>query len=94
MYQAYQQNFLDSIAHVKNNIVKDPHGERVLFGRMILKGGMVVDPYNQIEMEKDIAIIADEIVEVADVIPEEKGDVIIPCDGLLVVSGLIDAHLH
>lgn len=94
MYQAYQQNFLDSIAHVKNNIVKDPHGERVLSGRMILKGGMVVDPYNQIEMEKDIAIIADEIVEVADVIPEEKGDVIIPCDGLLVVPGLIDAHLH
>lgn len=57
MYQAYQQNFLDSIAHVKNNIVKDPHGERVLSGRMILKGGMVVDPYNQIEMKRILLLL-------------------------------------
>lgn len=42
----------------------------------------------------DIAIIGDTIVEVADEIKPEKGDIIIDCSNLPVVPGLIDMHLH
>jgi len=63
-------------------------------GRTIIKGGMVVDPANNIEEVKDISIFDKYIQEVGDEIKAEKGDRIIDASGLLVVPGLIDMHLH
>lgn len=94
MYANYNENFLDAIAHVKNGKVNHPQASAKLSGRVILKNGRVVDPLNKIEAVKDLAVINDEIVEVADEIIEETGDLLINCEGLLVVPGLIDAHLH
>lgn len=88
-------NFLsDALASVKNGCMKDTVGEIAHSGRIILKQGKVIDPKNKIQDVKDIAILGDSIIEVADSIKEENGDIVINCEGLLVVPGLIDMHLH
>lgn len=94
MYKLYDKLFSNTIAHVKHNQLVEPGEGSYVSGRTILKGGLVIDPKHKIEAEKDIAMIDDEIVEVADEIKPESGDKIIDCRGLLIVPGLIDAHLH
>lgn len=94
MYNNYKGSFEGSIVHVKNNEVRDPLRDTPMSGRTILKGGLVVDPKNKVEEEKDIAIIDGYIVEVTNEVKPEKGDKVINCEGLLVVPGLIDGHLH
>lgn len=90
-----RMEYMDNItATFRNGKLIDTIGNKILSGRTILKQGKVVDPKNDIEGIKDIAIIGDEIVEVADNIKEEKGDILIDCSNLLVVPGLIDMHLH
>ena len=86
----------DVMFTVKNNELLDPIGEAMksFSGRTILKGGFVVDPKNNIETVKDIAIIDGVITEVADSIPVDKDDRSVNCDGFLVVPGLIDVHIH
>lgn len=82
------------LATVKNNKLVDPLGNLKETGRLLLKNGKVVDPKNMLEEVKDIAIYEGEIQEVANDIKAEKGDKVIDCEGLLVVPGLIDIHLH
>ena len=84
----------DLMAVVENNKAQDTIGDIPLSGRTVLKGGKVVDPKHKIEAVKDIVIVGDTIVGVADDIQTEKGDIVINCEGLLVVPGLIDMHLH
>lgn len=87
--------FLDSILpSVKSGVVNDVIGEFPASGRTILKHGKVVDPRNHIEDIKDVVIINDSISEVADEVIPERGDIVINCEGLLVVPGLVDMHLH
>lgn len=66
----------------------------VYAGRTILKNGMLIDPANRIEAEKDIVIEQDSISKVCDDAIVEKGDCIIECAGLEIWPGLIDMHLH
>ena len=64
-------------------------------GRIILKAGRVVDPKNKVDSVKDISIANGLVMEIADSIKEEAGDIVINCEGLLVVPGLIGyAFLH
>lgn len=63
-------------------------------GRLLLKHGYVVDPFNQFEGEADIAIENDTIQEIAENITQTPTDSVIDCKGLLVIPGLIDMHLH
>ncbi len=65
-----------------------------LGGRLIIRGGHVIDPRNQIDTVLDVAITDGIINEVAASIPFERGDRIINADSLLVIPGLIDMHLH
>jgi dihydroorotase len=94
MYKPIQESLPETLSTVKNDQLYDPFQQIQLTGRTILKGGMVVDPKNGIEEVKDVAILNDRISEVSDDITPEKGDKVIRCDGLLVVPGLIDMHLH
>lgn len=84
----------DILASAKNGQLSDPDKELNKTGRIILKNGLVVDPKNKVEEVLDVAILGDEIVEVGKDIYIEKGDMVINCEGLLVVPGLIDMHLH
>ena len=87
--------FLDgALATVKKNQMQDTIGQIQKSGRLILKGGHVVDPKNKIDKQTDI-LIADGIVcQVADDITAETGDRVIDCEGLTVMPGLVDMHLH
>ena len=83
----------DSLASVSgmrlNDSAKLSEGKRI-----ILKGGFLVDPKNNIEEGKDIAIKDDVIIEVAGDIKPEKGDLVIDCSDLIVSPGIVDMHLH
>ncbi|MCF6462156.1 amidohydrolase family protein [Clostridium sp. Cult1] len=84
----------DILASVKDGSLSDPSRELDKTGKIILKNGLVIDPKNQVEEVLDVVIIGDEIVEVGKDIYVEKGDLVIDCEGLLVVPGLVDMHLH
>ena len=87
--------FLDeTLATVRDNAMKDTVGDIRKTGRLILKGGHVIDPKNQTDEERDILIVNGEIAETGTDIHAESGDRIIDCEGLLVCPGLIDMHLH
>lgn len=94
MYKTTVGQMPDILATVRGNKLHDPIGSKYVGCRMILKGGKVVDPKNQIEEERDVAISNGRIVKVASDIQAESGDMVIQCEGLLVLPGLIDMHLH
>lgn len=81
MYHTMQKGNLDRYDEKRN-------------GRMLLTGGLLLDPLNEISAGRNILIEDGYIVEVAEIIEEKKGDVVIDCQGLQIWPGLIDIHLH
>jgi len=63
-------------------------------GRLILKGGRLIDPKNKIDAVRDLAVRDGSVVEVAETIHENAQDTLLDCQGLIVMPGLIDIHLH
>ncbi len=61
--------------------------------RLILKGGLVIDPTNNIESICDIAV-SDGIISEVSEISEKSGDMVVDAKGLYIMPGLIDMHLH
>lgn len=94
MYKTKVGSLPDVIATVKNNNLHDPIGAIKNSGRTILKSGTVIDPKNNIQEVKDISILNGRVSQVENDIKPERGDKVINCEGLLVVPGLIDMHLH
>lgn len=94
MYPANVRPLDDVIAFVRDGVCRGPGEGLPAGGRVILKGGLLIDPKNRIEAVKDVAIVGDSVAEVSDSIAAEKGDMLISCEGLIVVPGLIDMHLH
>ncbi len=86
--------FGEILAAVKNESLKDPMAAVSDTGRILLKNGTVVDPKNNMEEVTDVLLAGGQVVEVGGGIASEKGDRVIDCEGLLVVPGLIDMHLH
>lgn len=84
----------DVLATVKNGVMKDTVGEVKTSGRLILKGGRIVDPKNQIDGQMDLMTDNGVICQVGGDIRPEKGDRVIDCEGLIVMPGLMDMHLH
>ena len=61
---------------------------------ILLKGGHLIDPKNNVDMPMDVGMTHGKITEVAEHIPKERADKIIDVSGLYVTPGLIDMHVH
>src|SRR5438309_2363803 len=61
---------------------------------LLLKGGHVIDPRNNIDGLRDVAIQAGEIAEVSAAIDPSRARKIIDASGLYITPGLVDIHTH
>lgn len=61
---------------------------------LILHGGTLIDPKNQINAVRDIALRGGKVAEVADKIDAAKAKKTVDVTGLYVTPGLIDIHAH
>lgn len=61
---------------------------------MLIKGGHVIDPLNNIDGVLDVAIVNGKIHQVARNISAEQAKRVIDAKGLYVTPGLIDMHVH
>ncbi len=66
---------------------------------MILRGGRVIDPANNIDSVGDVRVSDTDgtIVAVStngETLAADAGETVLPCDGYVVAPGLIDIHVH
>jgi dihydroorotase len=61
---------------------------------LLIKGGHVIDPKNEIDGPMDIAINDGTIESVASNISEDSAERVVNAEGLFVTPGLIDMHSH
>ncbi len=61
---------------------------------LVLKGGHVIDPRNNIDRVMDVAVSGGKIAAVAANIPPAQARLVIDAVGLYVTPGLIDLHVH
>jgi dihydroorotase len=61
---------------------------------LLLKGGQVIDPKNNLSGARDVAIAGGKIARVAASIPAEEARTVADVKGLYVTPGLIDIHVH
>ena len=61
---------------------------------VLLKGGTVIDPKNNINAVMDVAITNNKISQVAENIPLANAKKVIDVKGMYVTPGLIDMHVH
>jgi dihydroorotase len=62
--------------------------------RVLLKGGRILDPSQNLDQVGDLLIVADQISELLTSVSEDSVDTVIDCTGLWVCPGLIDLHTH
>lgn len=61
---------------------------------LLLKGGHLIDPHNNIDGPMDLAISQGKIAAVAKDLPVTQGTKVLDVTGLIVTPGLIDLHCH
>ncbi len=61
---------------------------------IIIKGGHVIDPKNNLDAVMDIAVNEGKIVQVAKNIDAAKGKQVVDAKGMYVTPGIIDIHAH
>lgn len=61
---------------------------------ILIKGGHVIDPKNNINGKMDVAISDGKILQVAPSIPATNAAKVVNATGLYVTPGLIDMHVH
>src|SRR5882724_5966130 len=61
---------------------------------LLLKGGHVIDPANNVNAVMDVAIAAGKIARVAAGIPAAEARQVVDASGLFVTPGLVDIHVH
>lgn len=61
---------------------------------LLLKGGRVIDPKNNIDAVRDIAIRQGRVAAVAANIPASQARNTVDLNGLIVTPGLVDIHVH
>lgn len=61
---------------------------------LLLKGGHVIDPANEVDGPMDVAIKDGCIASVSEDIPAEQAERVADVSGLYVTPGLIDLHIH
>ncbi len=61
---------------------------------ILIKGGHVIDPKNNINQVMDVAILEDKVVQVAQNIDAKRAAQVIDAKGMYVTPGIIDIHSH
>lgn len=61
---------------------------------LLIKNGHVIDPKNNINEQRDVAVAAGKIAEVARNIDPATATLVVDANGLYVTPGLIDIHVH
>jgi dihydroorotase len=61
---------------------------------ILIKGGRVIDPKNNIDALMDVAVKAGKVFAIGKNLPEKEARQVVNATGLLVVPGLIDIHAH
>ncbi len=61
---------------------------------LLLRGGTVIDPSQELHARRDVAISGGTIASIAESIPEDQAARVVDVTGKLVTPGLIDAHCH
>jgi dihydroorotase len=61
---------------------------------LLLKGGYMIDPKNNIDGKMDLAITGGKIAQVAASIPASDAKKVVDVTGLIVTPGIIDMHVH
>ena len=61
---------------------------------IVIKGGHIIDPKNNIDGIMDVAIAEGKIALVAENIAENEGKKVINAKGMYVTPGIIDMHVH
>ena len=61
---------------------------------LLVKGGKVVDPSQQLSAMRDVAISGRKIVRIADDLPADQARQVLDARGKIVTPGLIDVHVH
>jgi dihydroorotase len=61
---------------------------------ILLKGGHLIDPKNNINAKMDIAVLNGKIFRVATNIPESSAKKTVNVTGLYVTPGIVDMHVH
>jgi dihydroorotase len=61
---------------------------------LVLKGGHVIDPANQVDGRMDVAIQDGKIQRVAPEIPTSEAAQTVDVSGLIVTPGILDIHTH
>lgn len=61
---------------------------------VIVQGGHVVDPSQNLSAVRDVAIAGGKVARIAESIPAAEGRQVIDARGMLVTPGLIDLHVH
>src|SRR5579864_5137193 len=61
---------------------------------LLLKGGHVIDPANQVNGIMDVAVSGNKIAAVEKNIPPTQAKKVVDVSGLYVTPGLIDIHYH
>jgi dihydroorotase len=72
----------------------EPSTEEAARYDLLIKGGKVLDPLQQIEAVMDVAVASGKIARLALDIPESEARRVIPAEGKIVTPGLIDIHTH
>jgi dihydroorotase len=61
---------------------------------LVIRGGRVVDPAQQLDMIADVGVVDGRIAAIASSLPQDAATETLDARGLLVVPGLIDVHVH
>ena len=61
---------------------------------LVLKGGRVIDPANEVDGVMDIAVAGGKVARIAADIPAGEAKKTVDAAGLIVTPGLIDLHAH
>lgn len=61
---------------------------------LLIQGGRVIDPANEIDAVMDVAVSGEAIARVAKDIPVDQAKKVIDASGAIVTPGLIDLHAH